>query len=106
LLHNDTGGDSAIRRLHAEMDALLADSSKGQLTPDQQMLLRQAEINNRARMEAHRMPVTPSFDRVMTRDGAPGVPQESRPDPLADPFGLALCAKKGLSGLRCFRACS
>jgi len=96
---------AAIQRLHDEMDALLADSSaQPSLTADQQMLLRQNEISSRAQMEAFRVPVTASIDRVMQRDNRmhpnqmPGqMPPQVQRKPDEHDLGF---------GFRCFRACS
>lgn len=100
--------EESVKRLHDEMDALLAGAGPAQLTPEQQMQLRQSEIQNRAQMDAFRVPVTASIDRVMQRDGPrpqnqhdpgmgpPGAPPQRHQDDGGGVFG----------GLRCFRACS
>lgn len=100
---------ASIKQLHDEMDALLADSSATQLTPDQQMLLRQNEISNRAQMEAFRVPVTASIDRVMQRDNR----MQMGPDNMIQPMqpGMMPPQRKPDDsdlgfGFRCFRACS
>lgn len=104
--HGHGEGDAAIKRLHDEMDALIADTSSPQLTAEQQMLLRQNEISNRAQMEAFRVPVTASIDRVMQRNAAPqqGMPPNMIPPEVQrkqDDYDSGL-----FGGFRCFRACS
>lgn len=104
----DELGSAAIDRLHKEMDALLADTGTAQLSAEQQMLLRQNEISNRAQMEAFRVPVTASIDRVMTRSSPHqsqeigGMPPQvhARQQRQQDDYDT------GTFGFRCFRACS
>jgi len=108
-----------VNRLHAEMDALLADTSTPQLTAEQEMLLRQNEISNRAQMEAFRVPVTASIDRVMQRerhdprDGPP--PRGPNDNPAMMPVGMPPQVQRkqddnydpGIFGFaKCFRACT
>jgi len=110
----------SIQQLHQEMDALLADSSASHLSAEQEMLLRQSEISNRAQMEAFRVPVTASIDRVMQRQApdwhewqaqqqqaAMHHPHPNGPIQPPQPQQKKQHDDDGfLGGFRCFRACS
>jgi len=100
--------EDSVKRLHEEMDMLLSGASQQKLTPEQQMQLRQSEIQNRAQMDAFRLPVTASIDRVMQRDGPRGPPNQH--DPGMGPPGAPPPRHQDdggvFGGFRCFRACS
>merc|ERR1719329_1037415 len=102
-------------RLHLEMDALLADAASPKLSAEQQMLLRQNEISNRAQMDSMRGPVTASIDRVMQRDGQAGrgnPPGTGHPQEMGGmPPQLQARQQQdeydaGIFGFKCFRACT
>lgn len=85
--------------IHAEMDALL-NGNQTQLSPEQQMTLRQMELRNRAQMAAARAPqAMPSIDRVMQREAPGGVPIGGPPPQRTE-------EPDNFFGIRCFRACS